>query len=404
MRDSPRSNHRLSSGQPLLDVEHQQWIFNASVKQIGLAYGQQGRTQVLGSIAFYRRQFQETCNLDWPAVRAEADRYVTSLTRLAPRHLEEIRGIAEGSGVDFLDILALNVRTEITFGLFTDSSTSTGETTSSVEMPESDGCTSLSWFTGDHDDQPTFLPKEASSSYLAQNWDWMPGQRANLVALYISHASPELPKIATVTEAGLLAKTGLNSAGVGVCLNALRCRGVNRDQLPVHLALRRVLECSSRDEAVRALKQTGFAGCGHLLVADAKTGGVGLECTSRWIRELDMDEVGRVHHTNHLLLLKPEEHDIEDSLWLIDSPSRLARVKELTAGRGGQKGVAPSTESLFEVLKDEQGYPASINRRQSLPQVKTETLFTIVMNLTERLAQVTFGRPTELTGTTTLSF
>ncbi|KAK8085282.1 hypothetical protein PG997_006553 [Apiospora hydei] len=388
--------------------------------EIGLQHGQQARTQVLGSLAFYRQLFQETCGLDWPAVQAEAERYVEPLTRLAPRHLDEIRGIAEGSGVDFLDILALNVRTEINFGLFTEPS-STGGTAAISKMPESDGCTSLSWFSaGLEDNEPISSPK-SSFSYLAQNWDWMPAQRANIIILHIDNTtSPNnhpLPKIATVTEAGLLAKTGLNSHGLGVCLNALRCRGVNRTRLPIHLALRRALECPSRADATRTLRESGLAGCGHILVADAATGGAGLECTSRWVRELGMDGDGRVHHTNHLLLLNRELDgtDFEDSAWLADSPPRLARVKELTAGtmaagkwhqeeEGVVEASRPSTESLFELLKDEQGYPASINRRQNLPHVKTETLFTIVMDLAARRAQVTFGRPTEFTGKTLLSF
>jgi isopenicillin-N N-acyltransferase like protein len=49
-------------------------------------------------------------------------------------------GIAEGSKRDILDIVALNIRTEIAFGLF------------------SDGCTSLYWKT---EQQPL----------LGQNWD-----------------------------------------------------------------------------------------------------------------------------------------------------------------------------------------------------------------------------------------
>ncbi|KAK8044679.1 hypothetical protein PG993_004703 [Apiospora rasikravindrae] len=384
------------------------------------------RAQVLGSLAFYRQLFQETCGLDWTAVQAEAERYVAPLTRLAPRHLDEIRGIAEGSGVDFLDILALNVRTEITFGLFTDAASSTN----GGRRRQSDGCTSLSWFSPDQkEDESTSSPKR-SFSYLAQNWDWMPAQRANIIILYIDHPSSShppssnsdphpLPQIATVTEAGLLAKTGLNSHGVGVCLNALRCRGVDRTRLPIHLALRRALECGSRADATQALRETGLAGCGHILVADAATGGVGLECTSRWVRELDMDAAGRVHHTNHLLLLDREVDgmDVEDSVWLADSRPRLARVKELTAGitvpdKGSQQqeeeeeeaAPRPSMESLFDVLKDEQGYPASINRRQNLPRVKTETLFTIIMDLAARRAQVTFGRPTEFGEKTLLSF
>lgn len=57
-----------------------------------------------------------------------------------PAYHEEMRGIAEGAGVDLLDIVALNVRTEIAFGQF------------------SDGCTSVAWKTGSH-------------SFLGQNWD-----------------------------------------------------------------------------------------------------------------------------------------------------------------------------------------------------------------------------------------
>lgn len=49
-------------------------------------------------------------------------------------------GVADGAQRDILDIIALNVRTEITFGQFTD------------------GCTSLYW----RDEQHTFL---------GQNWD-----------------------------------------------------------------------------------------------------------------------------------------------------------------------------------------------------------------------------------------
>jgi hypothetical protein len=54
--------------------------------------------------------------------------------------LMKFLGIADGSGTELLDIIALNVRTEIAFGQF------------------SDGCTSLSW-------------KTEKRSFLGQNWD-----------------------------------------------------------------------------------------------------------------------------------------------------------------------------------------------------------------------------------------
>jgi isopenicillin-N N-acyltransferase-like protein len=64
-----------------------------------------------------------------------------------------VTGIAEGSGKDVLDIIALNVRTEINFGLF------------------SDGCTSLYW----RDDAHTFL---------GQNWDVRKPSALNSLLVY----------------------------------------------------------------------------------------------------------------------------------------------------------------------------------------------------------------------------
>lgn len=37
-----------------------------------------------------------------------------------PDYVAEMEGIAAGAGVEFLDILAMNVRTEIAFGAFSD--------------------------------------------------------------------------------------------------------------------------------------------------------------------------------------------------------------------------------------------------------------------------------------------
>lgn len=66
--------------------------------------------------------------------------YEPFLSSRVPAYLEEMAGLAKGAGVALADIIAINVRTEITFGMF------------------SDGCTSLSW-------------KGDGFDYVAQNWD-----------------------------------------------------------------------------------------------------------------------------------------------------------------------------------------------------------------------------------------
>ena len=69
-----------------------------------------------------------------------ATKFEEQAKRAWPAYHEEMRGIADGAGVELLDIVALNVRTEINFGLFSDS------------------CTALSWHSRER-------------AFLAQNWD-----------------------------------------------------------------------------------------------------------------------------------------------------------------------------------------------------------------------------------------
>ncbi|KAI1802709.1 AAT-domain-containing protein [Daldinia bambusicola] len=333
--------------------------------EIGFTHGKLAKKQIAGSIDFYTELFAKSCSMSWTEVVQEALSYSEILKQFAARYLEEINGIADGACIPFLDILALNIRSEIVFGLFSDKH---GGVT---DIP-SDGCTSLGWLAG-------------SKAFLSQNWDWKVEQGPNLIICYISQPGAEFPDIAMVTEAGIIGKIGLNSNGVGCCLNAIRCRGLDRSKWPIHFALRAVLESRCRDDAVERVKSFGVAGGGHILIGDA-TGFVGLECTSTWVKELPMGEDGRVCHTNHILL---DKSGIDEPLWLDDSPSRLARVRELAA-----QIPEPTLDKIFEIFKDTEGYPTSINRKQGAGS-EAQTLFTIIMDLSSKNAQVTTGRPTE---------
>lgn len=311
--------------------------------------------------------------MTWDDVTQEASKYVAPLQATCPQYLDELEGLAAGAGVPFLSVLALNVRTEITFGLFTSSQSQPQQP---VDVP-SDGCTSLG-----------LLDASSGRSFLSQNWDWRPEQAANLIVCHVSQSGrPDIPDIVMVTEAGIIGKIGFNAAGVGCCLNAICARGVDPTKLPIHFALRTVLESGSREEAIAALHKFGLAGSGHILVADA-TGSTGLECTPLGIEELAMDGQGRVHHTNHLIL---EHFGVEENMWLQDSPKRLARIETLSEGILGQEA---SFERLVELFKDEEGFPYSINRKSD-GKTGSQTLFTIMMNLTDKEALVKVGRPTE---------
>lgn len=344
---------------------------SGSPRQVGFQHGSTAKKQVAGSIAFYAALFKRTCSLDWDLVHTKAVEFVPSLEKLCPRYVEEMRGLAEGAGVDFLDIVALNVRSEINFGLFTED----------ANRPiESDGCTSLA------------CRGTAGGVFLAQNWDWEVDQAANLVICHVSQ--PDRPTITMITEAGVIGKIGFNSNGVGTCLNAIRARGIDMLRLPIHLALRMALETSSAREASEAIQKIGIAASAHILVADAMEA-ISLESTSQSVVALRMESKSNspIVHTNHLILDHP--HDVDEPAWLLDTGARLTRMRHLLQQRATSAVSAEDeTESLYRLFQDEDGYPGAINRCQA-GKSGAETLFTIIMDLGRKQAQVTFGRPNQ---------
>ncbi|CAK7204006.1 hypothetical protein SEUCBS139899_006757 [Sporothrix eucalyptigena] len=331
--------------------------------QIGHDHGRQAKAQIKGCIEFYAGLFLKTAAMPWADVQKTALEFVPTIQAKWPSLLDEMQGMADAAGLELADIVALNVRTEITFGLF------------------SDGCTALSWQTPD-------------AVYLAQNWDWMEEQRDNLVLLHITQTD-NLPSIQYLAEAGLVGKIGLNSAGVGVGLNAIRAKGVDRSRLPVHLALRVLLNSTSMTAARQAVEEYGVAASCHILLGDA-TGAVGLECSHLDIKVLHPVE-GRIHHGNHFLL---DHTGVVDTNWIPCSNFRTQRIEELADAVPSDK---LSMSTIQELFKDEENSPGSICRSQAGDSTVV-TLFNIVMDLKEARAEVLMGRPNRPDEVLTLSF
>ena len=304
-------------------------------------------------MAFYEDYFKRKTKKSWPEVQEVAKQFLPYLNATWPVYIEEMQGIADGAGIGFESILALNVRTEIGFGLM------------------NDGCTAFAWRTND-------------SSFLAQNWDWEAAQKDNIVCAKI--VQPDKPTIHMMTEAGIIGKIGLNSAGVGTTLNAISAKGVAFDKLPCHLALRTALECTSMQAARVKLNKAGVASACHITVADAQTGSMGFENTAQDQVELTMKD-GLNTHSNHLTV---PHSGVDDKGMLVDSPFRLDRVRKLL----GTVGSEPTMQRLRDVLKDDKNFPCSINRAPT-EKSSIETLFSIVMDLQNRYAVVKMGRPTE---------
>ncbi|KAI2954034.1 hypothetical protein CBS147322_3803 [Aspergillus niger] len=341
-------------------------VLTGTPREIGFHHGSRLRPQISSQITIYEEMFQVNCNLSWDAVRRQADQFAATIQRATPHLYQEMEGIAEGAGVDLLDIVALNCRSEMTFGKFTD------------------GCTSLSWKRNDQ------------CRILAQNWDFTTTIQKNIALMKIEQ--PGKPTIHMVTEAGIVGKIGFNTACVGTCLNAIRAHPCVPSKLPIHVALRLCLESTSVDEAVQTLESLGGVGSSqHILIADSK-GSLGLELSPLGDVHLQPDEYGMVAHTNHFL----ENRFVYEPPWLSGSPIRLARARELTRELI-RDGVLEEDAIIGQVLRervfsDTYNAPQSISCQEDMarhPISRSSTLFNIVMRLQPEAlgAEVVIGRP-----------
>jgi isopenicillin-N N-acyltransferase-like protein len=211
------------------------------------------RVRIAATLQSYRRLFAHYTGLNWSGVTDFARRYESVIAEHDAAFVAEMRGIAAGAAVGFDDILAINVRTEILYGL-------------GVIRPAE--CSSFA-----------ALPNAVKSGHtlIGQNWDWHPAASECCVVLSIEQ-SPK-PSILTVVEAGLLAKFGMNSKGVGVAMNAL-ATDIDRGELgiPVHILLRSVLSSENLSDAVRVVTGSHRASSGNYLIASREGSAVNLEC------------------------------------------------------------------------------------------------------------------------------
>ena len=312
--------------------------------EIGFQHGELFKDKILNSIQCYKEMFMDYSNLEWSRAKKLSTRFVEVIRDYNPDYLEEIRGVAEGSGLDFEDILALNCRSELVF---------VGN-----ELDKADGgCTSIG------------ISSDAGAggdAFLAHNWDWKTSQRESMIMMKITQKNGR-PTIFMVTEAGIIGKTGFNSAGVGLYLNALST------------ATRFQLGC-----------------CANFMIGH-KNG----ECVDIEIENEEFDVLypkdGIIVHTNHFISSRLPILPRKDmgKRKFTDSFVRLGRADKLLRNKGNEI----SEEDIKAVLTDHVEYPSSICRHddEKLEKgLRMGTVFSMIINLTKGEILFCKGNPCEL--------
>nr|WP_240942054.1 C45 family peptidase [Planosporangium thailandense] len=228
-------------------------------------------SEIAAAWATYSRLFAVTAaaagvTLDVPALA----RATLAATRSwAPDLAEEMRGVADGAGVPLWTIAALNARTEIL---------------AVADAPRAGECSTVV-LTG-------------ARTFGGQTWDWHDELAGSW---HVQSVRGDVLGFAGVTEYGMLAKIGLNEAGVGILFNILGHVDDGATGVPVHLVVRRVLgTAASLDDAVAILRQAPVSASTVMTVVTPDRSAC-VEVSPAGVAVIPPDDEGWLLHTNHFV-------------------------------------------------------------------------------------------------------
>jgi isopenicillin-N N-acyltransferase-like protein len=251
-----------------------------------------------------------SAKLSKPELAGLVQGFLPIIDQFDPTFVPEMRGIAAGAGRPLEDIVLINARTEI-LKLAPEKGRALGRT---VE-DDPDGCTGV-----------VAMPSVTADSRLihAQNWDWKVECAETAVVLKIHN--PDGPDILTFSEAGQLARSGMNSAGIALTANYLECeRDYRQIGVPLALIRRKILQESQLALALRAAYQTPKSASNNIIVSQCAGVAIDLECAPDETFQV-LPHEGLIVHANH---------------WL--SPVALSKLRET--------GVASTPDSLYRDLR-----------------------------------------------------
>lgn len=336
-------------------------------RQRGVQYGQQAGARIHKGVAHYTRQLEEL-KLGRAEIAALVRDYLPVIGAFDPDYVEEMRGIAEGAAIELEYVALLNARTEIL--------QLARRRLAAEKDREPDGCTGA-----------VLMPEATREGVLihGQNWDWKAECAETGVVLKVRREHG--PDLMTFTEAGGLARAGLNAAGLAITANYLESdRDYRQVGVPLAVIRRKVLECEHLAVAMRTVYCTGKSASNNMIVSHKDGFAIDFECAPDETFPLYAQN-GLIVHANHwqspVALSKLRESGI------LNTPESLYR--DLRVRQALERDVGRLTrEHLRQALFDDFGTPYSVCRppRQSFQGNLSATVAMILMEPAQGLMEI----------------
>lgn len=357
----------MSNPSPTSDLPFPLISISGPPRARGRMYGEGAAEEIARSIDFYSSEVVPATGVDWDGVKAGLAPRVAHWRALDEESIIEMEGIAEGAGVEFADVLALNCR-----GAFTSVPT--------TPQPE-EGCTSF-----------VIMPRSSRNRHLltGQNWDYLTGIQQSVVLVLV--IPDDGPRQLMIVEAGQVGRHGYNEAGVALHANGLSGALRDPDGIPSPIWRRRVLRQPNISDAIEAALQTPRPGTTNLLISHRDGFAVDLETTPATSEALFPTE-GWLVHTNHFIgpvpePLRPTYNPGGESLL------RLGRARELLSGPASNGGI--DIEHVEEMLRDHLGAGRSLCSHPDQTEPPADqwgTVVSVITDLTAGRIHIAAGPP-----------
>ena len=337
----------------------------------GRMHGEQAAERIRRGIDHYVSQFS-IYGLGPDAMARHVANYLPRIEAFSADLVEEMRGVAEGAKVAFESIVLLNARTELLY-----EAREIRDAARSGESAAPDGCTGV-----------VVLPGATRDGRLihALNWDWKAECAETSIVMLVRR--DDGPDVLTFTEAGALARAGLNSAGIAITANYIESdRDFQMPGIPLALVRRKALEAKTYAEAIGVVVSTDKLTSNNLILSHRDGVAIDFECAPREAFALYPDN-GLLIHANHwthqAALAKYRDVGIRNTP---DSLYRDHRVRSLLEPNTG----AITPEHVVSALRDDFGAPYGVCR-PPLPNSRgslTATVATLMIDSTAGTIEIT---------------
>ncbi len=344
--------------------------------EVGRQIGEAAADLVARGLAYYESSYPVLAGMTFAAAVDRARSYLAPAQAWAPQLVDQLRGLAEGAGVPFDYLFAVNCTEEFTC---------TEESISDPTAPPARGehCTSFAFVSG-------------GRTYAGHNEDWYPGDIENLVLRRVTLAGGM--RYIAMCPAAALPMTAMNGRGIVSTATTL----YSHDEavgVPNAFILASLHESHTLEEARARIEEAPRARASSHLLCDDRGRIWGLETTAGRVAFIEGGE--RLAHTNHYL--SPELAP-DDASEYEGTRKRLTRALELldgglaSANPGGAEGAAQAVALAKSVLTDHANAPLSICAHwdDDDPDLdQSVTTASMVWDLSERAVHVALGQPCE---------